>query len=126
MSEGTVASLKDQFGGGSYQIVVRRSKDFSDLSYRNDYLQQLISRLAPETVMQVNKEEEHFFIPTWLETRGGGKSYNHIVEVVAMLENEGPKLGVESFSIDCTSLEKIFMSMVTKENEEDKIREGDV
>lgn len=77
--------------------------------------------------MQINKQEEHFFIPAAQERQNNSlraSSYKHIVDIIALLENQGPELGVESFSIDCTSLEQIFMAMLKKENKEEEEEKG--
>ena len=72
----------------------------------------------PSVERIVNKREEHFYIPMNLaaDEIEDNSDNDHIVQLTAMLENEKEVLGVESFSVDCTSLEQIFMALVTEAN----------
>ncbi len=119
--EGTVGDMKEEFGGGCYQLTVKRKNktEMVAADTSEDPLYRQISRLLPdvERVATRTEGEERYFIPA---SDGDQQQDESIIEIVGMLENESAELGVESYSVDCTSLQQIFMAVVGEASGENK------
>ena len=117
--EGTIGAMKREFGGSRYQVAVKRKKGdvIRALTWKADSLYRQIKRISPgaERIILRHAEEERYFVPKSQEGEGVGGG-DPIVEIAALLENESGSLGVERWALECTSLQQIFMALVSEAN----------
>ena len=113
--------MKREFGGSRYQVAVKRKKSdvIRALTSKADSLYRQIVRISPgaERIILRHAEEEIYFVPKSREGEGAGAGGGDpIVEIAALLENESGSLGVERWALECTSLQQIFMALVSEAN----------
>ena len=139
MLEGTVDDMKREFGGSRYQVVVKRKRSAvaQSLTSKADQLCRQILRISPgaeriisrqaEEEEEEEEEEERYFVPTSVEGESNAAAGvgDPIVEIAALLESESGSLGVERWAVEGTSLQQIFMALVSEANG-DKVTTGGI
>ena len=121
--------MKREFGGDRYQIAVMRTKSgviqnrTSAADDRDDPLYRQIMRISPNAeriiVQRAEEMEERYFVPAAPAEREGSTaaaSGYPITEIAALLECQSISLGVERWAMECTSLQQIFMALVSEAN----------
>ena len=108
--EGTIGDMKREFGEGCYQLAAKRAK-------QDDALYGQILRACPaakRAAASGDGGEERYLVPTGSDA---------IVEIAALLDSteaagssSSAVLGVERWSVECTSLQQIFMALVGDDN----------
>ena len=128
MLEGTIGEMKREFGCSSYQVALKRKRNSVIRAQPSiaDPLYRQIIRISPDAERIIlgqeeeEEEEERYFVPANAEgeregtTAAGGEPGEPIVEIAALLENESASMGVERWAVECTSLQQIFMALVTE------------
>ena len=121
--EGTIGDMKREFGGSRYQVVLKRKTWVASRAQTSeaDPLYRQMMRISPGAERVTSRdadEDERYFVPSTTtsaegESGGGG---DPIVEIAALLEDESGSLGVERWAVECTSLQQIFMALVSEAN----------
>eukprot|EP00095_Tigriopus_kingsejongensis_P012217 maker-scaffold927_size80360-snap-gene-0.21 protein:Tk12217 transcript:maker-scaffold927_size80360-snap-gene-0.21-mRNA-1 annotation:"atp-binding cassette sub-family a member 7" len=110
LTQGKLKDLKEEYGGG-LKLVIEKNEQTGPRS-RTGSVEHHLNRLLPTATKE---EEDHrhvkYFIPNQDPHHAGG-----LIEFMAILENEGSSLGVAQYHTEATTLEDIFLSLVTESN----------
>ena len=117
--------MKREFGGDRYQVTVKRTKSgviregTLAADELDDPLYRQIMRISPSAeriiVQRAEELEERYFVAAASAEREGVGGHP-ITEIAALLECESKSLGVERWAMECTSLQQIFMALVSEAN----------
>ena len=113
LATGTMSDLKTQFGGSGFELTVNPKPGFEN---KFDVVPHILNSVPNATKLPKRHKTDtsaRFMLPLF-KTAADDESQNDLnqLEVLfAIIDNEADQIGIENYTLECTSLEQIFLDM---------------
>ena len=114
LASGSLKNLKSELGGSGFELTLNPLLT-EDENFKEVLLPHVQSTVPDATELpkrHKNDKSARFKLPML-------ESNSDMIQLFGMLDNESEKLGVESYNLECTSLEQIFLDMERKADNPD-------